>query len=67
MSFPIFTAGCEVHDLQVREKYRRRMNGMRRFGAGQINRAAELMEKSWEKNRPWNEVMDELGWEIVLA
>ncbi|KAA8910723.1 hypothetical protein TRICI_004070 [Trichomonascus ciferrii] len=66
MSFPIFTAGCEALDGPTREKYRQRIKGMHRFGVGQIFRANELMEKCWEQGRPWTEIMDELGWDLVL-
>lgn len=66
MSFPIFSAGCEALNPLQQDKYRQRMKGMHRFGAGQIFRANELMEQCWEQRRPWTDLMDELGWDLVL-
>lgn len=66
MSFPIFTVGCEVYDHPTREVYRGRINGMKRFGIGQITRASEVMELCWESGRPWTEIVDEMGWDLNL-
>lgn len=67
MSFPIFTTACEVLDAKEREKYWLRMKGMERFGVGQVHKARRALELTWEKNANWVEIMEENGWEFVLA
>lgn len=67
MSFPMFTTACEVLDPIEREKYWLRMKGMERFGVGQVHKARRAMELTWERNIPWVEIMEENGWEFVLA
>lgn len=67
MSFPIFTTACEVQDPSLREKYWQRMKGMERFGIGQVSKARNALELTWQKNIPWVDIMEENGWEFVLA
>lgn len=67
MSFPIFTTACEVQDPAEREKYWLRMKGMERFGVGQVHKARKAMELTWQRNVPWEDVMEENGWDFVLA
>lgn len=67
LSFPIFTAGCEAVDEETRQYYRTRLNGMLRFGLGQVERAKAVMEECWANNVPWTEIVDDLGHALVLA
>lgn len=67
MIFPIFTAAAEVHDPIVRNRYRQRLNGMKRFGAPHIEKAMEILEECWTTNHEWVDIMAENGWSIVLA
>jgi hypothetical protein len=67
LSFPIFSAGCEAIDDPTRDEYRARLNGMLRFGLGQIEKARAIMEECWNRNVPWTDIVEDLGYAIVLA
>lgn len=67
ISFPIFSAACEVIDTKDRLKYRQRMACMQRFGFAHVARAQEVIEECWRTNVPWTDIVEEKGWSLVLA
>lgn len=67
MSFPIFVTACEVIEPAARKRFWIRMKNMERFGAGHVIKAREIMEICWSKNQSWVDVMEENGWDLVLA
>lgn len=67
MSFPIFATACEVLDPKEREKYWLRMKKMERSAVSPIRKARETMELSWKHNVSWFDIMEENGWDVVLA
>lgn len=67
MSFPIFVTACEVIEPTARKRFWIRMKNMERFGAGHVIKAREIMEICWSKNQSWVDVMEENGWDLVLA
>lgn len=67
MSFPIFATACEVIDPVERKKFWVRMKRMERFGVGHVGLATATVELVWKKNVSWVDIMEQNGWEIVLA
>jgi hypothetical protein len=54
--FPLFTAGCEVRDLALRQEIRNRVKSCEAAGMKQIRRARKLMERTWEEQLPWTDL-----------
>lgn len=68
MSFPVFTIACEVleDDQATRQKYWLRLKGMDRFGVDQTSVARQVVEQCWKEKRDWQEILQDIGWDIAL-
>ncbi|KUI67295.1 Acriflavine sensitivity control protein acr-2 [Cytospora mali] len=55
--FPLFTAACETADEKRRDLVRERLDSMARSGFLEVNKAKALIEKVWETERPWEDLL----------
>lgn len=67
LAFPIVTAACETKDLELRKLFWARLKSMTRFGIGHITQATELVKKAWAEDKTWSEILEETGFNLVLA
>ncbi|KAL5336296.1 fungal-specific transcription factor domain-containing protein [Aspergillus crustosus] len=51
--FPIFTAGCELQDLEKRNEIKERLDILEGTGLKQFRNARTLMQRCWDTNMPW--------------
>ncbi|KAH7328988.1 fungal-specific transcription factor domain-containing protein [Stachybotrys elegans] len=57
--FPMFTAGCEILDERGRGLMLGRFKSAEGSGLMQVCRARQLMERSWEEDRPWETLVED--------
>ncbi|KAJ5178115.1 uncharacterized protein N7500_000814 [Penicillium coprophilum] len=83
LTFPLFISGCESDNLADREVVLRFLSKLQdNFGIGNVKRAKELLGILWgrqdadfdarfiemgQKNVHWLDLVEELGWELILA
>ncbi|KXG47636.1 uncharacterized protein PGRI_015060 [Penicillium griseofulvum] len=83
LTFPLFISGCETDNVADREIVLRSLGKLQdNFGIGNVRRAKELLGILWarqdanvdarfigmgQKNVHWLDIVDELGWELILA
>ncbi|KAJ0418042.1 fungal-specific transcription factor domain-containing protein [Aspergillus carlsbadensis] len=70
LTFPLFIAGCEAtfqtdRDLVLQSLITVEVN----FGIGNVKRAKELLGVLWRSDgkRHWMDVLEGLGWDLILA
>lgn len=69
--YPLFSAGVEATG-PLRNYAQSRMTEMERFGIGNVRRAKKVMLATWERSDlngsvRWEDVMDDMGWDLSLA
>ncbi|KAJ5431015.1 hypothetical protein N7445_008747 [Penicillium cf. griseofulvum] len=83
LTFPLFISGCESDNVADREVVLRSLGKLQdSFGIGNVRRAKELLGILWvrqdahvdarfigmgQKNVHWLDIVNELGWELILA
>lgn len=83
LTFPLFISGCESDNIADREIVLQCLGKLQvNFGIGNVRRAKELLEILWTrrdaatemyglgmgyKKVHWLDVVEELGWELILA
>ncbi|KAJ5952466.1 uncharacterized protein N7479_010879 [Penicillium vulpinum] len=83
LTFPLFISGCESENVEDREVVLRSLGKLQdNFGIGNVRRAKELLKILWArqdanfdaqfngmgwKNVHWLDIVEELGWELILA
>lgn len=67
LAFPIVTTACETKDPEVRKILWARLRSMTRFGIGHIAQATELVKRAWAEDKTWSEILEETGFNLVLA
>ncbi|CAG7921033.1 unnamed protein product [Penicillium olsonii] len=83
LTFPLFISGCESNDIADREVVIRSLDKLQyNFGIGNVRRAKELLGIFWarrdadagscgpgmdRKQVHWLDIVEELGWELILA
>jgi hypothetical protein len=83
LTFPLFISGCESDDIADRIAVLRYLGKLQdNFGIGNVRRAKELLGILWarrdadagpfglavgHKQVHWLDIVDELGWELILA
>ena len=83
LTFPLFISGCESDDIADREVVIRSLDKLQyNFGIGNVRRAKELLGIFWarrdadvgacgpgmdRKQVHWLDIVEELGWELILA
>ncbi|GAD94058.1 C6 transcription factor [Paecilomyces variotii No. 5] len=81
-AFPLFIAGCESEDAAQQAFVLRSLNQLEQnFGIGNVGRAKELLRRVWgweirEDNhkggtetvkRNWLDLLEDTGWELIMA
>jgi len=69
--YPLFSAGVEATG-ESREYAEYRMTEMEKIGIGNVQRAKKVMLETWEATKrngsvQWEDVMEEMGWDLSLA
>ncbi|KAJ5497035.1 hypothetical protein N7463_009022 [Penicillium fimorum] len=83
LTFPLFISGCESENVADREIVLHSLSKLQdNFGIGNVRRAKELLGILWgrqdanldapfigmgQKNVHWLDIVEELGWELILA
>ncbi|KAJ5825945.1 hypothetical protein N7474_003083 [Penicillium riverlandense] len=79
LTFPLFIAGCESTTAVQREVVTQSLDKLQdNFGIGNVRRAKELLASLWMRRDAedpdgpsnhvhWLDVLEELGWELILA
>ncbi|KAJ5612851.1 hypothetical protein N7510_006045 [Penicillium lagena] len=79
LTFPLFIAGCESTTAAQRELVTLSLDKLQNnFGIGNVRRAKDLLASLWmrrdaenpdgvSKHVHWLDVLEELGWELILA
>ncbi|CAG7970066.1 unnamed protein product [Penicillium salamii] len=83
LTFPLFISGCESENIADREVVLRSLDKLQyNFGIGNVRRAKELLGIFWarrdadagvnglgmdQKQVHWLDIVEELGWELILA
>ena len=69
--YPLFSAGVEATG-NLRDYAQFRMTEMEKIGIGNVKRAKKVMLETWERTDingsvRWEDVMEEMGWDLSLA
>ncbi|KAL2807865.1 fungal-specific transcription factor domain-containing protein [Aspergillus granulosus] len=70
LTFPLFIAGCEATSHTDRDLILQALTTVEaNFGIGNVKRAKELLGVLWrsDRERHWIDVLEELGWNLILA
>jgi hypothetical protein len=80
LTFPLFISGCESENLADREVVLRSLGKLQdNFGIGNVRRAKDLLGILWARRDAevagignhrkvhWLDIVEELGWELILA
>lgn len=66
LSFPIFSAGCEVPAGDLRERFKRRMLMSRTAEHTLITKAQLIIQECWRTGESWTKLMEDRGWNQVI-
>ncbi|GES63048.1 C6 transcription factor [Aspergillus terreus] len=69
LTFPLFMCGCETDEDADRERVFESLSKLEaNFGIGNVKRAKELLRLLWDgERRHWMDVLEELGWNLIVA
>lgn len=70
LTFPLFIAGCESREPEVRDDILSRLDALEvNFGIGNVKRAKELLDMVWSSHSQlhWMDVLESLDWQLILA
>jgi hypothetical protein len=69
LTFPLFMCGCETDEDADRECVFESLSKLEaNFGIGNVKRAKELLRLLWDgERRHWMDVLEELGWNLIVA
>ncbi|KAG5354513.1 hypothetical protein CJU89_6284 [Yarrowia sp. B02] len=66
LSFPIFSAGCEVPAGDLRERFKKRMLMSRTAEHTLITKAQLIIQECWRTGESWTKLMEDRGWNQVI-
>lgn len=66
LSFPIFSAGCEVPAGDLRERFKKRMLQSRTAEHTLITKAQLIIQECWRTGESWTKLMEDRGWNQVI-